>query len=70
MEEKFETRVKIHHMDFIVKEGLGDKAWRVTGFYGWLELENMRLSWELLRELKNDNDLPWLCFGDFNAIMF
>ncbi|KAK9671538.1 hypothetical protein RND81_12G037300 [Saponaria officinalis] len=57
-----------HHMDFTVH--IGDKPWRFTGFYGWPEVHNHRLSWELLRLLATQSSDPWMCMGDFNEILF
>lgn len=46
-----------------------DLVWRYTGFYGYLEESNKQLSWNLLSNLNNQFELPWLCGGDFNEIM-
>lgn len=70
-EVKLELRsMSLHHTDMNVVEGLGSTGWRVTSFYGWPELENRKLSWELLRLLSTNNQDPWMVFGDFNEILF
>ena len=44
-------------------------VWFMTGFYGWLETQQKHKSWQLLEHLKTFVEGPWLCFGDFNAIL-
>ncbi|XP_074290136.1 uncharacterized protein LOC141616877 [Silene latifolia] len=58
----------VHHMDFTVRNTEGD--WRITGFYGWPAVSDRHLSWELLRLLSNEFQLPWVCMGDFNEILY
>ncbi|XP_074301200.1 uncharacterized protein LOC141632558 [Silene latifolia] len=58
----------VHHMDFEIQETEGN--WRVTGFYGWQNVADRHLSWELLRELGAQYGGPWVCIGDFNEILF
>ncbi|XP_074298528.1 uncharacterized protein LOC141629421 [Silene latifolia] len=60
--------VSVHYMDFHVKTREG--TWRVTGFYGWPSVTDRHLSWELLRVLARQSELPWVCIGDFNEILF
>ncbi|XP_074318789.1 uncharacterized protein LOC141655618 [Silene latifolia] len=57
----------VHFMDFDVR--LDNLEWRCTGFYGWPEVQNRYLSWELLRGLAAEWEGPWLCMGDFNEIL-
>ncbi|XP_074265286.1 uncharacterized protein LOC141587712 [Silene latifolia] len=58
----------LHHMDFMIRGEGGE--WRVTGFYGWPSVSDRHLSWELLRLLGRQSQLPWVCIGDFNEILF
>ena len=44
-------------------------AWYLTGFYGWPESSQKEKSWALLSHLASFVDGPWLCIGDFNAIL-
>lgn len=62
--------MSIHHVDVWVRDGLGGKEWRFTGFYGWPEVQKRHLSWKLLEELAGQVDGPWICMGDFNEIMY
>ena len=44
-------------------------VWFMTSFYGWPETQQKYKSWKLLEYLKTFVEGPWLCFGDFNAIL-
>ena len=44
-------------------------TWWLTCFYGWPEATQKHKSWELLSHLKSFVEGPWLCIGDFNAIL-
>ena len=57
------------HIDAIINQG-ADDAWRFTGFYGDPETASRENSWDLLRSLSHRHNLPWLCMGDFNEILF
>ncbi|KAA3486448.1 reverse transcriptase [Gossypium australe] len=57
-----------YHIDVEVNDtGCGDK-WRLTGFYGNPDERGRSASWNLLRQLSNNNSLPWVVLGDFNEI--
>ena len=58
-----------YHIDAIIKEKDGFK-WRFTGIYGESRSEAKDNTWRMLRELKGQFNLPWLCCGDFNEILF
>lgn len=58
-----------HHIDTIIREEDGFE-WRFTGIYGESRSEEKENTWKLLRELKEKFDMPWLCCGDFNEILF
>jgi hypothetical protein len=42
--------------------------WRFSGIYGEPRTELRFRTWEALRYLKSQDNLPWLCMGDFNEI--
>ena len=44
-------------------------AWRVTGFYVDLDITSWENSCNLLRDLSQRQNLPWVCMGDFNEIL-
>jgi hypothetical protein len=44
--------------------------WRFTGIYGEPTTEKRENTWKLLRILNQQLNLPWLCTGDFNEILY
>ena len=44
-------------------------CWRFTGMYGNPIASRRKSSWDLLRRLKDVDNLPWVCGGDFNEIL-
>jgi hypothetical protein len=44
-------------------------AWRSTGIYGEPKRELRGKTWEALCFLRGQDNLPWLCAGDFNEIV-
>lgn len=56
-----------NHVDISVNTD-GGKEWRLTGFYGFPSRRDRTKSWELLRNLKDKSELPWLVIGDFNDL--
>ena len=57
-----------HHIlaKVVEKDGF---QWYLTGFYGWSEGSQKPKSWALLSHLASFVDGPWLCIGDFNAVL-
>ncbi|KAL8091605.1 hypothetical protein AgCh_034018 [Apium graveolens] len=45
------------------------QAWRLTGFYGEPNRSQRRRTWNLLRHLARDSNLPWCILGDMNNIV-
>ncbi|XP_052485155.1 uncharacterized protein LOC128040446 [Gossypium raimondii] len=58
------------HIDVIIEEEGEGVIWRFTGFYGSPYSYDREESWNLLRQLKNQGDDPWLVCGDFNEILY
>ncbi|XP_074301413.1 uncharacterized protein LOC141632800 [Silene latifolia] len=58
----------LHHLDCEVRSEGG--VWRLTVFYGWPNVADRHLSWELLRLLGSQSTMPWVCIGDFNEVLF
>ncbi|KAA3452465.1 reverse transcriptase [Gossypium australe] len=57
------------HINVIVEE-VGEKKWRLTGFYGSPYINEREAAWNLLRRLSNQGEYPWLVCGDFNEILY
>jgi hypothetical protein len=47
-----------------------DKVWRFTGIYGESRWEHKYKTWDKIRELKNNSQLPWVILGDFNELLY
>ena len=57
-----------NHIDVKVNI-LGMVLWRLTCFYGFPERHNRKDSWNLLKNLSIQSNLPWCCIGDFNDLL-
>lgn len=65
----FQTMSK-SHVDVVLScDVMRTRQWRLTGFYGEPRRELRKNSWYLLRFLRAQLDLPWLCMGDFNELL-
>ncbi|KAL9689163.1 hypothetical protein QQ045_033596 [Rhodiola kirilowii] len=58
-----------YHIDVEVR-GLADYEFQLTLLYGRPRADDRMESWNLLRRLRRDSDMPWVVLGDFNEIMF
>jgi hypothetical protein len=47
-----------------------DKIWHLTGVYGEPRWEDKYKTWDRIRELHSQHNLPWVLIGDFNEILF
>lgn len=57
-----------NHIDVVVQmEGV--QPWRLTGFYGEPDRNLRQRTWDLLRNLARDSNLPWCVIGDMNNIV-
>jgi hypothetical protein len=48
----------------------GEAGWRFTGFYGEPSSDRKHLSWDYIRSLHAEFDLPWIMVGGFNEILY
>jgi mannosylglycoprotein endo-beta-mannosidase len=54
-----------------VEVGSGvDNVWWFTGLYGEPKWQDKQLTWQYLRNLYAQADLPWLVMGDINEILY
>ena len=58
------------HIDAVVTDHSLDLRWRLTGFYRNPDTNLRRESWNLLRMLNSQYQMPWMCMGDYNEILF
>ena len=49
--------------------GEGDCNWRFVGIYGSAKKEEKYRTWDLIRYINTQSDLPLLFSGDFNEIL-
>jgi hypothetical protein len=56
------------YIDVRVIESPG-KIWHLTGIYGEPKWEDKYKTWDKLRELQQNSNLPWAIIGDFNEIL-
>jgi hypothetical protein len=56
-----------NYIDVVIE---GDFSWRFTGVYGEPSWGQKHITWDALRTLHGQLNLPWLALGDFNEIMF
>ncbi|WCJ20993.1 hypothetical protein M5689_003187 [Euphorbia peplus] len=59
-----------HCIHFSILDAGDTILWRGSGIYGWLELSNKFRTWHLMRELATREPYQWVCFGDFNEILY
>ncbi|XP_074375401.1 uncharacterized protein LOC141717203 [Apium graveolens] len=57
-----------NHIDVVVRV-VGCANWRLTGFYGEPNRRLRRNTWNLLRLLSQQSNLPWCVIGDLNNIL-
>lgn len=58
----------INHIDAVV-DIQGWSRYRLTGIYGEPNRIRRRSTWELIRNLSRDNNLPWCLIGDMNNVL-
>ncbi|XP_019167308.1 PREDICTED: uncharacterized protein LOC109163041 [Ipomoea nil] len=48
----------------------GFPNWRMTCYYGYPERTRRTESWDLLKQLATQSELPWVVIGDFNDLLY
>ena len=46
-----------------------DTSWIVNGIYGWTDRASKFKTWDLMRSMAENVQLPYVFFGDFNEIL-
>jgi len=59
-----------HHIDVELNDVGTPGPWRFTGIYGWSETSLKAKTCDLLIDLSQHSNLPWLIGGDLNEILF
>lgn len=57
-----------HHIDMEINIA-GLIPWHLTGLYGEPDRAQRKKTWDLLRHLAQDSNLPWCCIGDLNNVV-
>jgi len=57
-----------YHIDTIVSEP-GKEPWRMSFIYGEPNRSLRYHTWDIMKQMRSDMDLPWVCIGDFNEIL-
>lgn len=62
------TSFSFNHID--VETNVNNmRSWRLTGVYGEPNKSKRKKTWDLLRNLASDSNLPWAVVGDMNNIV-
>jgi hypothetical protein len=62
------TKFSQYHIDTEIHEK-EKEPWRLTFVYGEANHAERYKTWDLLKFIKSDSPLPWICMGDFNEIL-
>jgi len=57
-----------YHIDTIIKVE-GKEPWRISFIYGEPNRSLRSRTWEIMKQMRSDSNLPWVCVGDFNEIL-
>jgi len=57
-----------YHIDTIITES-GKEPWRLSFIYGEPNRSLRHRTWDIMKQMRSDFDLPWLCMGDFKEIL-
>jgi hypothetical protein len=57
-----------YHIDVSVT-GIGDSQWRLTNVNGEAQTSEGHKTWDMLKDICNHSNMPWICLGDFNEVL-
>ncbi|KAK6117876.1 hypothetical protein DH2020_048376 [Rehmannia glutinosa] len=60
----------LHVIDATIREQGAPNPWHISCIYRWPEENNKQHTWQLIRDMKPNQDISWLCIGDFNEILY
>ncbi|GJT29692.1 reverse transcriptase [Tanacetum coccineum] len=63
------TSFSKQHVNFSVIKDTS-REWRGSGIYGWPTNQDKYHTWMLLCSIKSLSMLPWVCFVDFNEVLY
>lgn len=58
-----------HHIAAEVRDDNNNPVWVAVGVYGWPETENKHRTWDMMRTIQDECEVPTVFFGDFNEIV-
>jgi hypothetical protein len=58
-----------NYIDVNIGRGV-ENVWRFNGMYGEPRWENKHLTWQTIRDLHAQCNMPWLVIGDLNKILY
>jgi hypothetical protein len=57
-----------YHIDTIASEQ-GKEPWRMSFIYGEPNRSLRNRTWDIMKQMRSDSDLAWVCLGDFNEML-
>jgi hypothetical protein len=57
-----------YHIDMMVNEQ-GKEPWRISFIYREPNRSLRWHTWNIMKQMRSDSFLPWVCIGDFNEIL-
>jgi hypothetical protein len=64
-----QVKAEPNFIDVRIEDG-PNKIWRFTGMYGEFKWEEKYKTWDRMRSIHQNNNLPWVVMGDLNEILF
>ena len=61
-------KISKYHIDTFVSEK-GKEPWRISFIYGEANRSLRYHTWDIMKQMRSDSNLPWVCMGDFNEIL-
>jgi hypothetical protein len=65
----YQIRAEPNFIDVRIEEDM-NKVWRFTGMYGEFKWSEKYKTWDRIRSIHQNNNLPWVVMGDLNEILY